>query len=165
MGKALKLVQKIDRRAKLVKSRQSRSFDHYDKTDEREEKLAESGKKAYPLMRKVKRRLDRAFGEDMVGQKPRLSKRMKISTVERHDYGVSDFGIRITMAAGLIADIGLRPGDIVLFLSGALKGKYLKVVAITDSTHARLEDVPTYVGPESNIQARFQLSDVKARYR
>lgn len=166
MGKALKLVNKLNRRAKQVKTK-VKSFDRYDKMSRSEEIMARS-QKAYRLERKIQRKLDRKFGIDMVRSEPKISKRVKVATIARFDYDPgagTDFGIRLTMAAGLLADIGLRPGDIVRILKGALKGRYLKVIAITDSTHARLEDVSTYVGPESNIHCRFQLSDVKASYR
>lgn len=138
MGKALKLVNKLNRRAKDVKNRAD-GFDRFDKMSRNEEIMAKSPK-AYQLERKIQRRLDRNFGIDMVRYEPKLSKRVKVATLERFDYGGSDFGIRATFAAGLIADIGLQPGDIVKVLHGALKGHQLKVVEITDSTHARLED-------------------------
>jgi hypothetical protein len=166
MGKALKLVNKLNRRAKNVKSKAG-GFDRYDKVSRSEETMAKSPK-AYQLERKIQRRLDRNLGIDMLRYEPKVSKRMKATTLDRFDFdpGVgTDFGMRITMAAGLIADIGLRPGDIVRILKGSLKGRYLKVVAIVDSTHARLEDVSTFGSAESNIYCRFQLSDVKASYK
>lgn len=138
MGKALKLVNKLNRRAKDVKTRAD-GFDRFDKMSRSEEVMAKS-QKAYQLERKIQRRLDRNFGIDMVRQEPKISKRVKADTLERFDYGVSDYGIRLTLASGLMADIGLQPGDIVRVLHGAAKGLYLKVIAITDSTHARLED-------------------------
>lgn len=138
MGKALKLVNKLNRRAKSLKSHGG-GFDRYDKVSRSEEIMAKS-QKAYKLERKNQRRLDRSFGIDMLRYEPKISKRVKATTLDRFDYGGSNFGIRATFAAGLIADIGLRPGDIVRVLHGGLKGHYLKVVTITDSTHARLED-------------------------
>lgn len=154
MGKALKLVNKLNRRAKSVKSRAG-GFDRYDKNSRSEETMAKSPK-AYQLERKIQRRLDRNFGIDMVRQEPKVSKRVKASTMERFDYGGSDYGIRATFAAGLIADIGLRPGDLVRVLHGSLKGLYLKVIAITDSTHARLEDslLLSYAGAKEKTQVQ-----------
>jgi hypothetical protein len=163
MGKALKLVNKLNRRAKNVKAKAG-GFDRYDKMSRNEEVMARS-QKAYQLERKVQRRLDRNLGIDMLRYEPKVSKRMKASTLERHDYdGMGDYGMRITMAAGLLDDIGLRPGDIVRILHGSLKGSYLKVVEITDATHARLEDVASFGSAENNIHCRFQLSDVKASH-
>lgn len=166
MGKALKLVNKLNRRAKRVKTR-VKQFDRYDKMSRSEEVMARS-QKAYKLERKIQRRLDRKFGIDMLRQEPKISKRVKVNTLARFDFDPgagTDFGMRLTMASGLIADIGLRPGDIVRVLMGSLKGKYLKVVAIVDSTHARLEDVSSFGSAENNVHCRFQLSDVKASYK
>jgi hypothetical protein len=164
MGKALKLVNKLSRRAKDVKVRASNSHDQFDKMSRGEEVMAKS-QKAYQLERKIQRRLDRNFGIDMLRQEPKVSKRMKAASLERFDYGVSDYGMRLTMAAGLIADIGLRPGDIVRVLSGSAKAKYLRVVAISSSTQARLEDIASFGALESNVHCRFQLSDVKASHK
>jgi hypothetical protein len=138
MGKKLALVNKLKRREKQVRNAAD-GFDTYNKMDKSEETRAKSPK-AQQLARKIQRRLDRNFGVDAIGQEPKLSKRNNCATVERFDYGGSDFGIRVTMAAGLIADMGVRPNDIVMFLEGDLKGYFLKVIAVTDSTHLRLED-------------------------
>jgi hypothetical protein len=165
MDKKLALVNKIKRRRKKIRSDAS-SFDRINKIDLIEETMANS-QKAYSLMRKVARRSDRNFGVDTINHEPQISKRNEVLTVERFDYDPgmgTDFGIRLTMAAGLIGNIGVRPNDIVLILEGDLKGRYLKVVEVTDSTHLRLEDVASYVGPESNIVCRFLISDVKASY-
>lgn len=143
--KDLRLVQKLVRRRKSVKAR-VREFDRADKTDKLEETMAKSPK-AQKKLRGVARRLDRNLGAEMVMHDPMLSKRLNIATVERFDYGVSDYGIRATLASGLIADLGVRPNDVVRFLEGALKGVELKVVAVTDSTHLRLEDSELLADP------------------
>lgn len=145
MGKALKLVNKLKRRQKHLKN-QGAGFDRKDKMDQGEERMARS-QKAYGAMLRPQRRLDRNLGQDMVGHEPKISKKNKISTVERYDFGGSDYGIRLTMAAGLIADMKLALGDVVRFLNGNLKGQYLKVEAIPDSTHLRLEDNTDFVVP------------------
>ena len=167
MGKALKLVNKLNRRAKNVKAKATHQFDRFDKMSRSEETMAKSPK-AYQLARKVQRRLDRNFGIDMVGQEPKVSKRMKATSLERFDFDPgagTDYGMKLTMGAGLIADIGLRPGDVVRVLSGTAKAKYLTVVSIVSSTVARLEDIASFGALESNVQCRFQLSDVKGSYR
>jgi hypothetical protein len=163
MGKQLKLVNKLNRRAKKVKT-SMKQFDRYDKESRSEETMAKSPK-AYQLARKIQRRLDRNFGIDAVGYEPKISKRVKAVSIERFDFGVSDFGMKLTLSAGIIADIGLRPGDIVRVLSGSLQAYYLKVVALTSSTVVRLEDVATFGSLESNVHCRFQLSDVKGSYK
>lgn len=165
MGKARALINKLKRREKSIKMDHN-GFDRRDKQDKQEEVLAKT--KGYKLMRGIQRRLDKKWGYDSAGHEPMLSKRMKASTIERFDYDAgapTDFGIRLTMAAGLIADAGVQVGDIVKILHGAMKGKELKVVAVTDSTHLRLEDVSSFVGPESDKQVRFQLSAVKKSYK
>jgi len=159
MGKALKLVNKLNRRAKNVKAKAG-GFDRFDKMSQSEEKMARSPK-AYQLERKIQRRLDRNFGVDMVRNEPKISKRVKANSLARFDYGGSDFGIKATFAAGLIADIGLQPNDIVRVLSGDMKAHYLKVIAITDSTHARLDDDASmnYAGTKEKSQVTA-LADV-----
>lgn len=162
MGKALKLVNKLNRRAKSVQSRAG-GFDRFDKMNLSEEIRANSPK-VHQLERKIQRRLDRSLGGDMLRQKPKVSKRVKAASLERFDFGVSDFGMRLTMDAGLIADIGLRPGDVVRVLHGSAKGSYLKVVSLESATEVRLEDIASFGALESNIHCRFQLSDVKASF-
>ncbi len=166
MGKALKLVNKLNRRAKTVKTA-ANGFDRIDKINRSEEVMAKSPK-AYQLERKIQRRLDRNFGIDMLRYEPKVSKRMKVAVLERFDFDAgpgTDYGMRLTMAAGFITDIGLRPNDIVRILHGSAKGKYLKVISIVDSTHARLEDISSFGASENNIHCRFQLSDVKSSYK
>lgn len=165
MGKALKLVNKLNRRRKYFKTKGA-GFDRKDKMDQAEEKMARSSK-AYSALLRPQRRGDKNFGIDFISYEPKISKKEKIATLERYDFDAgagTDYGIRLTMAAGIIQDMHLAVGDVVRFLSGPLKGKYLKVVAIPDSTHIRLEDVASLVGSTSNVIARFQLSDVKGSY-
>ena len=161
--KDLKIVQKLTRRSKSVK-RKAGPYDTTNKADKREEVLAKSPR-AYKLAVKVQRRLDRQLGNDMIAQKPAIAFRLNVTTVERHDYdGMGDFGIRLTLASGLIVNTRMRPNDIVEILEGAMKGRQLRIVEVTDATHLRLEDVASYVGPESNIIVRSELSTVKAQY-
>lgn len=165
MGKALKLVNKLQRRRKYFKTRGA-GFDRKDKMDQAEEKMARSNK-AYSALIRPQRRADRNFGIDMIQYEPKISQKEKVSTVERYDFDAgagTDYGLRLTLPAGVIENMHLAVGDVVRFLNGDLKGQYLKVVAIPDSTHVRLEDVASYSGPESDIIARFQLSDVKGSY-
>lgn len=152
MGKALSLVNKLNRRKKYFKTKGG-GFDRKDKMDQAEEKMSRS-QKAYGALLRPQRRLDRNLGKDMISYEPKMSKKEKITTVERYDFGVSDFGIRLTMASGLIADMHLAIGDIVRFLNGTLKGHYLKVTAIPDSTHIRLEDssAMNYAGAKEKTQ-------------
>lgn len=160
MGKQLKVVNKINRKAKNVKT-SSKGFDQFDKMSQAEEKSSKS-QGVYKLLRKIQRKLDKYFGIDALAYEEKISKRVKAVSLERFDFGVSDFGMKLTMASGMIAAIGLRPGDIVRVLHGSAKGAYLKVVSLESATEVRLEDIATYGALESNIHCRFQLSDVKA---
>lgn len=162
MGKARALVNKLKRRQKSVKMDHN-GYDRRDKQDQSEEILFKT--KGYKVMRAIQRKLDKKFGVDAIAQEPMLAKRLNLAAVERLDYGSSDFGIHVTLAAGLIAAVGIQVNDIIKFIEGELKGKELKVVALTDATNLRLEDVATYVGPETNIICRAQLSAVKKSYK
>lgn len=160
MGKQLKVVNKINRKAKKVKT-SVKGFDQFDKMSQAEEKSSKS-QGVYKLLRKIQRKLDKYFGIDAIAYEEKVSKRVKAVSLERFDFGVSDFGMKLTMDAGMIAAIGLQPGDIVRVLHGSVKGVYLKVVSLESATEVRLEDIATYGALENNIHCRFQLSDVKA---
>jgi len=160
MGKALKLVNKLKRRKKAL-SMDRNGFDRRDKQDQMEERMSY---KALALDRKIQRRLDRNFGINMVADEPHLAKRI-LGDLERFDFGSSDFGMKLTISAAAMTKIGPRPGDIVKILKGEAKGKYLRVVSIESATELRLEDIATYVGPETGMPVRLQLSDVKKSYK
>lgn len=163
MGKQVKLVNKLGRKAKKVKT-SVKGFDQFDKMSQAEEKSSKS-QGVYKLLRKIQRKLDKYFGIDAIAYEEKISKRVKAISLERFDFGVSDFGMKLTMAAGMIAAIGLQPGDIVRVLHGSAKGKYLKVVSLESATEVRLEDIASYGALENNIHCRFQLSDVKADFK
>lgn len=164
MGKARALVNKLKRRQKSLRMDRN-GFDRRDKQDQAEEVLFKT--KGYKAMRGVQRRLDAKFGLDAVAQDPMLAKRLNVLNLERIDYDDpnGDFGIEATLAAGLIAAVGIRPNDIIKICEGALKGQELKVVAVTDATHLRLEDVASFASPETNVICRAQLSAVKKSYK
>ena len=162
MGKQLKVVNKINRKAKNIKT-SSKGFDQYDKMSQAEEKSGKS-QGVYKLLRKIQRKLDKYFGIDGLSYDTKVSKRVKAVSLERFDFDLGagvDFGMKLTMDVGMIASIGLRPGDIVRVLHGSIKGSYLKVISLESSTEVRLEDVAAYGALESNVHCRFQLSDVK----
>lgn len=161
-----KLVQKVVRRAKQVKEA-VRGFDQQAKADKTDEVLKASPA-AYKAMvhpvRKADGQAKTGLSVDVVAQKPKLEYRLVASTLERFDYGGGDYGMRLTCPAGLVVDSRVKAGDLVLVLEGELKGAYLSVVEVTDSTHLRLEDKAAYVGPESSVAARIQLSAQKKSY-
>ena len=161
MGIGRALILQLARRAKWIKTHQTK-FDQYDEIDQREEIMANS-QGAYQLARKVKRLLNRNFGFGDVGQKPKVSKREKVSSVTRVVSGPGH-AIQLTLSAPIEADVGLQPNDVVRFLSGQLAGKYLLVTSVPSSTTVLLQDYATYTGTETNVQVRFQLSDVVGSY-
>jgi hypothetical protein len=170
MSMGRKLIQKLVRRMKFVKERAG-GYDRYEKADKLDEVMKDSPG-VYRAMVHPQRKADggakAGMGADVVMKKPRLEYKAKASTLERFDYDPGagfDYGIRATMPAGLIADSRVQAGDVVEVLSGAMKGMYLSVVAVTDSTHLRLEDVAAYAGPESNKYLRMQLSSEKKSYK
>lgn len=59
--------------------------------------------------------------------------------------------------------VGLQPGDTVQVLEGALAGRMLEVVAITDSTHVRLDDVATFTS-DTTVQVRVVLGEASKSY-
>lgn len=61
------------------------------------------------------------------------------------------------------ASVGLQPGDVIQVLEGALEGRMLEVIAITNSTQIRLDDVATFT-TASNVSVRAMLSAVKKSY-
>jgi hypothetical protein len=157
--KSLSLVQKLSRKAKLVKKAAS-AFGHVDKVDLSEEVMAASPA-AYKLLIKVQRKHDRSFGIDFISKEPAIAFKLNSTSLERFDYGVSDFGMKATFPAGLIEATRIRVGDVVEVLEGSAKGKMLKVVANSSSTTLRLEDISSFGALEANIIVRFELSAVK----
>lgn len=163
--KSLKLVNKLHRKAKLVKKAAS-APGHVDKADKSEEVMADSPA-AFKLLVKVQRKMDRSFGIDGVGKEPAIAFRLRATTLERFDFDPGagfDYGMRATLPAGLIEASRVRPGDVMEVLMGSAKGMMLKVTSVVDSTHIRLEDVAAFGALQSNVVVRFELSTVKKGY-
>lgn len=138
------------------------ALDSYDQVFLQPDTLDKSNK-IERVMRKVARRLQRAFGHSPEAHKPFMDSRQKVG-VERVVYGLGH-AIQLTMAnSAIIEHEGFLPRDVVIFLNGALKGKNLLVVAVPDSSHLLLEDVASYVGPESNITVRIQINNARRSY-
>lgn len=163
--KSLSLMQKLSRKAKLVKKAAS-AFGHVDKVDLSEEVMAGSPP-AYKLLVKVQRKMDRSFGIDFVGKEPSIAFKLNATSLERFDYDAgapTDFGMRLTLPAGMAEATRIRVGDVVEVLEGSAKGKMLKVMANSSATQLRLEDIATFGALESNIIVRFELSAVKKSF-
>ena len=166
-----KLTQKIFRRERYVRSHvrsaKGGALDQYDKM-KKENQYVDKSNKVERLVRKVKRRLDRAFGFAVEAKLPEMTSRRKNINVARVVYAPAPTGhaIQLTLPNALIIEReGYLPGDIAIMLNGLLKGKNLAIVAIPDSTHILLEDVPTYVGPETNLTVRININGSKRSYR
>jgi len=157
---ALSLKKKLARREKYVQQ-VADGFDFINKINQREE-ILEDSPGALKLMRGIQRRLDSDFGLQGLAKEPPLSVKLQ-ADLERIDFGVSDFGIRATLAAGLIEKLGIQPNDKILVLQGDLKGMYLNVVSLESATELRLEDVASFV-LETNVQLRADLSAEKKSY-
>ncbi len=164
MAQAKKLLNKLQRRQRSVKERTADTVD----MDKMQETMTDSPG-AYKLMRGTARRADAGWGYDTVKHEPMLEYKAVATDMERFDYDPgagTDYGTRLTMAAGMIAAIGARPGDVVEVRQegSELEGRMLTIVAVTDATHLRLDDVASFVGPETDVSLRFLISAVKKDY-
>lgn len=164
MARQMKLVNKLSRREKDMHMNQRGAYDRRNKLEE----IMQKSLKVLKLLRKPQRRMDRNFGIDAVGKEPMLAYDFKAATLERFDYDAgapTDYGMRITFSSSAIREAsGVAVGDIVEIREGSLKGVHLKVVAVTDSTHIRMEDVASFGSAENNVDCRMHNSDVKRSY-
>lgn len=157
MSKGQKLIQKVTRLQRAVR----KLAPGYEEVNKAEEVLQDSPG-AYDLMRVVQQRYDDAFGWDAVAHKPQIHYAVVATTLERFDYGGGDFGMRLTLPAGIMTDAGIRVGDVVEILEQSLEGRSLEVVELTSSTQMRLDDVSTFGGAESDVAVRMIISSQKA---
>ena len=123
--------------------------------------------RTFKLMRKAVRRMDKSVGNSLLANKPTLSWTFPGATLTRHDYGVGDFGIQLTLAnasESTYGAAGAQVGDVVELLTGQAKGAYLLVTAVTDSTHLRLTDIASFTGTETGAVVRIEISTVVKSY-
>lgn len=156
MASGKKSINKVARRAKSVKSK-IRGNNEYNKVHKKERNPLSKSPRALELVRKFERRMDRSLGTDVVAQKPTLGRTVVAASLGRYDYGTGDYGVRLTLASAAqngYSSAAVQVGDLVKVTKqgSALEGQYLKVVALTDSTHLRLEDVPAlaYAGAKES---------------
>lgn len=148
-----KLINQLFRRERWVKTNvrpehKNDALDTYDKMYQNEEKLDQSNG-IERLMRKVNRRLQRAFSMSPEAHKPFMSTRQKVTVTQ------DGAAIELTMANSSIIEYeGILPGDIVVFLNGSLKGQNLAVVSVPDSSHLILEDA-TLSGGSPAVAAHY----------
>jgi len=152
MGSQTKLVLQ-----KLVREVKSRTKGNFDKIDLREEVLKES-RGVIALIRGQQRRLDDSFGVDSVGQEALIAVEIEAVDFDRHDFGVSDYGLRMTLAVGLIESLGLLPGDKVELREGEYEARTITIESV-DSVldELRFEDDVDKLA-ETGIVATVRIS-------
>ena len=163
MGISRALVNKLKRRRKSLNP--NRGFRRQDKIDRKDEVLADSPS-AYKYMRGIQRRYNASFGQEQIANPKKAPQEFLVAAnVERVDFDDPnlDFGIQLTLASGLMEDIGLQPGDIVTVLTDSLKGVQLAVVSIESATVARLEE--TALASDEDVQVKIQISGTKSSYK
>lgn len=145
-GTGTKLINKLARRTKSVKEA-CRHPDQFDKTFLSPATLQDSPR-AYELLRKAVRRINRAFGNFPTGQEPVLHAEYVATSLGRVSIGGGLFATQLTMTAAEIGytGAGLQPGDYVQVAqqNSPAAGQYLKVLSLTSSTQARLTDFPGF---------------------
>lgn len=143
MSRANQLQKKLTRREKAIQ-KHAKNKDRIDLAV----KVMEKGRGVKALVRGEQRRYDKAFGQDMVAKKPIAGVVDLTVTIDRFDYGSGDFGIRVTFPSAAIESWAApQVGDVVKIRSGKFATRELAVVAVTDSTHIRLEDDPNFATP------------------
>jgi len=162
MSKGQALVNKVKRRAKSVVEAKKAQY----KVDKREE-LLQSSPRALVTVRKPQRTMDASFGKDAVGDKPHLEYKIVATSLIRFDFGVSDFGLKLTLPAitGITNTIGLVVGDLVVIENqgSQVEARMLQIVSMAANV-IRLDDVATYAGTENNVAVRFVMSGVTRSY-
>lgn len=123
MSREKKLVNKIKRREKWAREPKKDTY----KTDKSQETM-QASPRAYKLMRKPQRRMDRAFGYDTVPGEPHLEYKMTASALTRFDFDPgagTDFGLRLTLPASIAGNIAeVRKVTTVADVAGSLNSKY-----------------------------------------
>jgi len=161
MSQALKLVSKIKRKERKVKEAPQDSIKMH-----KSEEVMQTSPGVQKLVRGIQRRMDNYFGLGMVSNQLEDSSveySAVMTTVERFDFGVLDFGIKMTMPASVKLGAGLVVGDLIQVREGAMEGRMLTVVADSSSTEVRCEDVATFT-TESSVAVRMLLSSTKKSF-
>ena len=129
----------------------------YDKMDLREEVMADSPG-VYALIRGLQRRLDDDFQVDVAAALPMMSVELSADDFDRHDFGGSDFGVRMVLASGLVAALGLQAGDMVQIKEGEYEGQTLAIESVDSSLdEVRFAD-DAGKSAETDISASVRIS-------
>ena len=154
MARHAKLVKKLQQ---LVRDVKDRTRGKYDRMDLREEVMADSPG-VLVFMRGHQRRLDEDFGDDVIAQEPLMAVELLAQDFDRHDFGASDFGVRMVLASGLVEALGLQSGDKVTVQEGEYEGMTLTIEAVDASAdELRFED-DAGKSAETDISATARLS-------
>lgn len=160
----MSLGQKLIERTLALAQKVKRHAPDYEKINQQPAVLARAvGSKRQIL--EAQRRDDDGFGLEVVAQKIKIQEVLANSaTLDRHDFGVSDFGIRMTLSDSTAeSDFQIVVGDLVEILteSSALFGQVLKITAVISPNVFRLEnDVAGFV-TENNDSIRLMQSSSK----
>lgn len=122
MSKGQKSIQKIKRKERQVRESAPGEV--------RMTKVAEVLKdspRAYLAVRGPARRADRSFGTDVASGEPPLEYKAVATSLERFDYGGSDFGLRLTLPTSLAAAAEVSSVTAVADVAGSLNNKYFLI--------------------------------------
>lgn len=119
MSKGQKLIQKVKRKERLVRES---APGEVRMTKPAEVLKASPG--AYAAMRGPARLADRSFGTDVASGEPPLEYKAVVTSLERFDYGGSDFGLRLTLPTTAAAVAEVSSATAVADVAGSLNNKY-----------------------------------------
>lgn len=82
------------------------------------------------------------------------------SSLQRVDYEFpnENYGLELIVPPGIITASGIRSGDEVEMLGGSLEGRSLEVIDVLNSTTLRLDDVSTFSNQETGVPVKFILN-------
>jgi len=154
MARHAKLVKKMQQ---IVRDIKDRTRGKFDKMDLREEIMADSPG-VMALIRGHQRRLDDDFQVDGAGQEPMMAIELFAEDFDRHDFGGSDFGVRMVLGSGLVEALGLQAGDTVSVQEGEYEGQTLTIESVdTAQDELRFAD-DAGKSAETDISATARLS-------
>lgn len=156
MARHAKLVKKMQ---ELVRTIKDSTRGKYDKMDLREEVMADSPG-ILALMRGHQRRIDDDFGVDVAASEPMMAIEISASDFDRHDFGVSDFGVRMVLGAGLVEALGLQAGDVIAVQEGEYEGRSITIESVDSSLDELRFADDAGKGAETDIAATARISSL-----
>lgn len=156
MSTSAKLIEKLQKLNKEIKKRVRGG---YDRVDLREEVIA-ANPNMLALLRGHQRRLDDDLQVDVAASEPALAVELLASTFDRHDFGGSDFGVRMVLSSGLVEALGLQPGDMVEVREGEYAGRVLEIQQVDDVLDELRFADDVGKSNESDISATARISSL-----